>query len=171
MVNEEEQGQYALGLEDTDAVNLDEVTTKVVSVAFKIPGGWKHVEVDTYVPMSIFHRVLATHKKVQKLKDQYDAAEEHEEDEKDPMVEWMMKQILTVWKLQDPEMTMERLEYGLNFTKAQALFQLFFGEITRQNANKASTESNGIEESRPTARIQQPLQHHGKDKRRHMRGR
>lgn len=132
------------------AVNLDEVTSDTVSVMIKEyaddpqhPGrripAWRRVELDRFVPMKIFNKMMASRLKAQKQIKLREQALERDGDvnEDDPNVLWMMQNVLNVWNLTEPDMTLERLEEGLNFAKIQKLFALFFGEMMSLNRSKA----------------------------------
>jgi hypothetical protein len=42
------------------------------------------------------------------------------------MMDWMSTQVLNVWTLTEPDMTMEKLRDGVGFQKIFGLFNLFF---------------------------------------------
>src|ERR1700690_3402052 len=114
------------------AENLDEVVTGEVNVAIveyaddpSTPGKRKktvrHVVLDTYVPMKVFNRMVANRDRMirlGKLRDR--AASEGNESgisDEDPKMTFLCKSVLDVWQLSEPDMTMDRLENGLDFAK------------------------------------------------------
>ena len=91
-------------------------------------------EINTYVPLAILHRMMAGQEKIkrlQKLRSQQgdDTAGQQE------LMAWMTEQVLSVWKLTEPEMTLDGLIEGLDFKKVFGLFNLFFGNLL-QGLNK-----------------------------------
>lgn len=121
------------------AVNLDEVFIDTVMVAIveyeevEINGKIvkkpyvRHAEISTFVPMALLNRMLASQKKLRKQLAKIEAGE-MEEPDADLMLIWMQQQILGVWKLTEEDMTLARIENGLDFEKVQGLFARFFGE-------------------------------------------
>jgi hypothetical protein len=135
------------------AVNLDEVNIESVTVTLmeKVPeevmiNGHKvkrnkivpvtH-EISCYVPMYLLNRLVAEQKKMQKMRARI--AEGELESQEDPMMEWVTKQVLNVWKLTEEDMTYERLSFGLDFEKTFGLFARFFGPALRRLRTKALT--------------------------------
>lgn len=133
------------------AVNLDEVVAEPVSVAIveyadvseELPNGSavtrrrrtvRTAQIDTYVPMSIFNRMM---KMQRELRASTVAAGGGPDPERNFAM--MTDAVLMVWKLTEPDMTRERLEEGLTFAKIGKLFALFFGEALRLNGSKAPT--------------------------------
>lgn len=134
------------------AVNLDEVVAEPVSVAIveyadvseELPNGSavtrrrravRTAQIDTYVPMSIFNRMM---KMQRELRASMVAAGGGGIDPERNFA-MMTDAVLMVWKLTEPDMTRERLEEGLTFAKIGKLFALFFGEALRLNGSKAPT--------------------------------
>jgi hypothetical protein len=155
----QQQQQATTFLESVESVNLEEVTTGVVRVFIEdtrlVPlsatdnpldedpdrPGYKRVphpriaEIRNYVPMRVFNRMLATRAKVMKERKAYQTAlAQGDEDDAtaDPIVEWMLDQVLAVWKLSEPSMTKDRLLDGLEFEKVSALFSRFFGKLLKR---------------------------------------
>ena len=133
------------------AVNLDEVVAEPVSVAIveyadvseEQPNGSVSTRrrrtvrtalIDTYVPMSIFNRMM---KMQRELRASTVAAGGGPDPERNFAM--MTDAVLMVWKLTEPDMTRELLEEGLTFAKIGKLFALFFGEALRLNGSKAPT--------------------------------
>lgn len=126
------------------AVNLDEVTTEVLRVGIRdyreetmengqkrrIP--WPRIaEIENFVPMKVFNRMMASRNRVLKERQIY-LSQGDRDDHEDPMIGWMMSQVLAVWQLSEPDMTLERLERGLDFERVSALFTRFFARLLQQ---------------------------------------
>lgn len=150
------------------AVNLDEVSPETVTVAFRefvedkhAPAGYcvdiVHKEIETFVPMFLFNRMIANQKRVAKLRKQarekpvdedtdetFDLFAEEEADftkltdqmfndilrGSEPAMVWQAKEVLAVWRLTPGEenMSLKRLLLGLDLAKLEGLFMRFFGE-------------------------------------------
>jgi hypothetical protein len=134
-----------------EAVNLDEVTIETVRVGVRdyrlvpevdecgnivIENGQKKLrrefytriaEIQNFVPMLVLNQMMATRKKMLRLRQEYLGSSQ--EDGADPMMDWMLAQVLAVWKVSEPDMTLDRLGFILPFDKASRLFTLFFGHL------------------------------------------
>ena len=150
-ISEEAQERASSFVDSLDAVNMDEITISTVKVAIRdsrfvpalddqgnhiIEDGKQKVrrqfytriaEIENYVPMSIFNKMMATRAKVMRQRQEYLANPTDEQS--DPIIRWMMEQVLAVWKLTEEDMDMDRLESGLEFNKFSRLFTLFFGHL------------------------------------------
>ena len=93
-------------------------------------------EIETYVPVKILNRMMASQEKIKKLQAlrSQDPTQLDGQTQKD-MVDWMSSQVLSVWQLTEPAMTLEKLQEGLDFKKTLGLFNLFFGNLL-QGMNK-----------------------------------
>ena len=154
------------------AVNLDEVSPETVTVALRefvedkhAKAGYRvevaHKEIETFVPMFMFNRMLANQKRVAKLRKQrrvQSEEDEHEEDfdflaedepnfskltdqmfndilrESEPAIVWQAKEVLNVWRLTkgEEDMTLKKLLLGLDLPKIEGLFTRFFGGMLRR---------------------------------------
>ena len=89
-------------------------------------------EISTYVPMKIFHGLIASQEKLNRIR----KAGAEGGAPSDEMLQWMSEQVLAVWKLTEPDMTLDRLTSGLDMFKIMGLFQHFFGSLlNRANRN------------------------------------
>jgi len=79
--------------------------------------------INTYVPMSVFHKMIASQEKVKRAQ----AVLNDDEKSSEAMIFWMTEQVLAVWKLTEPDMDLETLVEGLTFPKILGLFSAFFG--------------------------------------------
>jgi hypothetical protein len=154
-VDETQLSRAEQAYEEAMAVNLDEVTESTVIVAIREyaddpakPGRRtatvRHVELDAYVPMKIFNAMIAGRERVlkqNKLREQA-LASSGDVNEDDPNVVWMLDCVCRVWKLTEPDMTVERLAEGLDFKKVQALFYHFFGDALSLGKRKALPAGN-----------------------------
>lgn len=137
--------------QDALAVNLDEVLAEPVAVAFvdwedveeDLPNGSKKIrkrrrvrtaQIETYVPMSVFNRMMKMQRDLRAATLAAGGAPDPERN-----LAMMTDAVLMVWQLTEPDMTRERLEEGLTFAKIGKLFALFFGEALRLNGSKAPT--------------------------------
>jgi len=143
-VDEETLEQARTFFNQVDAVNLEEVTTHVLCVAIRelvnqveLDDGIerrvrrarvRRAQIDTFVPMRIFNKMLATRDRVVREREAY----LQKGGEEDPMMIWMTNQVLNVWKLSEPDMTYEALVDGLSFDKISKLFAAFFGDVVKQ---------------------------------------
>lgn len=84
--------------------------------------------IESYVPARIFNRMVATQKKAYQARQKWlDTVEPDERDASDdPALIWQQQQIWNVWKLTEPDMTLERLQEGLDIVQVQGLFARFF---------------------------------------------
>jgi hypothetical protein len=79
--------------------------------------------INTYVPMRIFHKMIASQEKIKRAQ----AMMNGEEKNSDAMISWMTEQVLAVWQLTEPDMDLDTLLEGLTFPKILGLFSVFFG--------------------------------------------
>lgn len=86
--------------------------------------------INTYVPMKIFHRMLASQEKVRRFQQLMQQSKNGQApaDAQGEMIQWLINQVLSVWQLSEPDMTADALEEGLSMTKILFLFNLFFAE-------------------------------------------
>ena len=143
------------------AVNLDEVTDDTVTVTIKEyrtdpethrrVATSRKVVLDSFVPMKIFNKMMAGRQKMLRLQKLRQQATDNggEVNEDDPQFTWIMQSVLNVWNQTEPEMTMERLEDGLNFAFINKLFTIFFGDlmITSRKGSKAASAGNTLIDS------------------------
>ncbi len=151
-LEEEARTQTSSFFDSLEAVNLDEVTTSTVRVAFRdsrlvpqleeegnplVEEGkpkmrrqfyTRIAEIENYVPMSVFNKMMTTRSRALRLRGAF-LASTTEVDIPDPIITWMSEQVLAVWKQTEEDMTLERLESGLEFRKISRLFTLFFGHL------------------------------------------
>lgn len=87
-------------------------------------------EINTYVPVKILNRMMASQERIKKIQalrtkspDQVDGQSQQE------MIDWMSQQVLNVWQLTEPDMTIEKLQEAFDFKKIFGLFNLFFGSL------------------------------------------
>ncbi len=140
LLTEGQASQAQAFFESLQTVNLDEVTTNTVKVAIRdskvVTKGGRETrvhsvriaEIENFVPMRVFNRMLASRERVMRERKKY-LMKEDKGDEMDPMIFWMLEQVLAVWQQTEEDMTRERLENGLDFTKISKLFTLFFGQL------------------------------------------
>lgn len=120
-------------LDNALAVNLDEVIAEPIQVAFREwdsveiddgKGGTlsvrrprvRHVELESFVPMSVFNNMLA-------LRDEMTRNPDRSSQDQLGM---MLQAIWPCWQLSEPDMTLERLAEGLSFRQVTGLFGRFF---------------------------------------------
>lgn len=143
-------------LNSMDTVDLEDMSVSVVRVGIQdyklvhdpqYPGGMRRqanprvAELLNFVPMRIFNQMLASRNRILKQREQFLKTKAEENEAADPMIGWMLQQVLAVWKLTpgEEDMTLERLEDGLDFPKIYKLFSLFFDKMMKQmNANAGS---------------------------------
>lgn len=91
-------------------------------------------EINTYVPMKIFHRMMASQEKIRAIQDVKAKSDKGKLDEQSQqtMLLWMIDQVLQVWNLTEPEMTADKLTEGLSFQKVIGLFGVFFGDLLKE---------------------------------------
>ncbi len=113
--------------------------------------------IETFVPMQVFNRMMADRRIALLLRAgatgasasalptavaaDADAADDEPAD--DPMLDWMQRSVLRVWRLTEPDMTLDRLALGLSFQQMQGLFARFFGELLRQSGSNLHTAAPG----------------------------
>jgi hypothetical protein len=78
--------------------------------------------INTYVPMRVFHQMMASQERIKRAQ-----ALNPDDSDQQAMIGWMTEQVLAVWRLTEPEMTLEALVDGLSFQKVLGLFSAFFG--------------------------------------------
>lgn len=113
--------------------------------------------IETFVPMQVFNRMMADRRIALLLRAgatgasasalptavAADAAAADDEPADDPMLDWMQRSVLRVWRLTEPDMTLDRLALGLSFQQMQGLFARFFGELLRQSGSNLHTAAPG----------------------------
>lgn len=87
--------------------------------------------ISTYVPMKVFHKMISSQEKLQRLK-VLKAQGQVSDTEREETMAWVISQVSEVWRLTEPNMTDEKLEEGLSFQKIFGLFSRFFGDLLRQ---------------------------------------
>lgn len=99
----------------------------------------RHALINTYVPMTVLHSMMRSQAKLRGAQDlQVQAAKgELSSENQEFMLKWMTEQVLAVWQLTEPHMTLEELAEGLNYQKIFGLFGLFFGDLLKQLSNQA----------------------------------
>ncbi len=144
------------------AVNLDEATPDPVSVTVR---EWVEVQVpqpdgtsrtrrqwttrqaliETYVPMRVFNRMLASRRVALAARAAYQAREAAGtvEEETDPLLLWMQQQVHAVWVLTEPDMTLQALQDGLTLQQVQGLFTRFFHALLPHSTSAATTAASG----------------------------
>lgn len=142
-IDEETLKQAQDWLDDATLVNLEEIAPEPVRVriahyveeerADEDGVTRKHrtlksrvATIEKYVPMVVYNRMLRTMGKMQRDKETGNA-------------EWLAfvsEQVLSVWKLSEPDMTAEELAEGLDLKKQQKLFDVFFGDLLREGQKK-----------------------------------
>ncbi len=85
----------------------------------------RRASISTYVPMRIFHAMLAGRSSVLRLKQEETNNPEHQA----KMMEWMTETCLAVWQRTEPKMTQDRFENCLQMPQILELFQRFFGGL------------------------------------------
>jgi hypothetical protein len=131
------------------AVNLDEVSPEQIEVAFVeyaqvtsaegqllMRPNVRIAKIWDFVPMYLFNRLIAAQRHAQRLKNRIEAGDV-EEPEEDPQIMWIIKQVLAVWQLTEEDMTLERLQKGLDFDRIYGLFVRFFGSQLRRLNGRA----------------------------------
>ncbi len=150
-LDEAGQQQAASFFESLEAVNLDEVTTTTIRVGLRdfrivqdiddegnyiIENGQKKMRrefynrtalIQNYVPMLVLNQMMAARKRVLRLRQEY--INDPQGENVDPMLNWMLEQVLVVWQVSEPDMTLEHLGTILPFEKMSRLFTLFFGHL------------------------------------------
>jgi hypothetical protein len=131
-------------LSDAMSVNLSQVIPPVVDVdvmeyvpdpedpeRFVLKTRTAHI--NCYVPMRIFHQMLASRQKMlESLRQEEAGVGAGEGANQSDMMAWMTEQVLQVWKLTERNMTLERLETGLTFDVIFGLFTRFFGDLIKR---------------------------------------
>lgn len=148
-LTDSEQQRVQPFLSSMESVDLEEMTISTVRVGIRDvlivsdkDGTARRIanpriaEINNFVPMRVFNRMLSSRNKVMKLRQQHVMAKDRPDvgEDVDPMVQWMLAQILEVWKLTpgEEDMTLERLEDGLDFPKIYKLFTIFFDKMMKQ---------------------------------------
>ena len=145
-------------LNSMDTVDLEDMSVSTIRVGIQdyrmvhdpqFPGGMRRqanpriAEIINFVPMRIFNQMLASRNKIMRQREKFLQSKAEEQEQTDPMIEWMLRQVLEVWKLTpgEEDMTLDRLENGLDFQKIYRLFTLFFDKMMKQMSG--SVGSNG----------------------------
>ncbi len=100
---------------------------------------WKPrtARIKAWVPMAVFHQMLVGRKKIARLRAMVSgAAEDMEAEESEALIEWVFEQVFNVWRLTERNMTLERLQRGLNFEQALELFNRFFAGLLKRMAER-----------------------------------
>lgn len=140
---------------DMDTTNFDEVLPEPVQVTmisfeeYEAAGPGKEkvlrrrpvkriAEINTYVPMRIFHKMMSSQEKLRAIQAKRLGPDSTlNSEEQQVMLDWMVGQVLAVWKLTEPEMDEEKLTEGLSFQKVIGLFGLFFGDLLKNQEGAA----------------------------------
>lgn len=85
----------------------------------------RRASISSYVPMKIFHEMLAGRAQILKLKSMDGSNTENTAE----MMGWMVDVVLAVWQRTEPKMTRERFENGLQMDQVLELFNRFFGAL------------------------------------------
>lgn len=141
-------------LASVEAINLEEVTIETIRVAIRDrdesgKAYVRKVDLESFVPMRIFNKMLASRQRIVKERERFLAG--NSATDADPIIGWMVDQVLAVWQLTEPSMTRERLEDGLPFENLSALFSRFFGRVLR---NSQRAPSPRIGPSNHTSRME-----------------
>jgi len=143
-------------LDELDAVNLDEVAPPPVRVPIveyvteplldgagqplKGPDGKPRVRrratrriavIETFVPLDIYDRMLASRQRVEVLRRAKRDGPDGDEANRQGL-NWMAEQVLAVWELTEPDMTLDRLRRGLDLSLVPRLFRRFFNQELRR---------------------------------------
>lgn len=86
-------------------------------------------EINTYVPVVILHKMMASQEKLKKLQAIRAKNAEIDSGMQQEMIGWMHQQVLNVWQLTEPDMTLDKLSEGIDFKKTFGLFNCFFGNL------------------------------------------
>lgn len=87
-------------------------------------------EINTYVPVRILNKMMASQEKIKRIQAARSKGPENiDMQTQQEMVSWMEEQVLNVWQLSEPDMTIEQLHDGLDFKKIFGLFSFFFGNL------------------------------------------
>jgi hypothetical protein len=92
--------------------------------------------ISTYVPMKVFHRMMASQEKVRRFQMMKKQGDQIDPAGQQVMLEWMTAQVAAVWQLTEPDMTEEKISEGLSFQKIMGLFGLFFGDQLKSLAEQ-----------------------------------
>lgn len=133
--------------EDVGSTTFDEVLPEPINISivefveYKTKDGITrrkpHIrvaEIYTYVPMKIFHRMMASQEKIRAIQEVRARALDGKLDDESQqtMLHWMVDQVLQVWNLTEPDMTSDKLTEGLGFKKVIGLFGVFFGDLLKE---------------------------------------
>jgi len=92
--------------------------------------------ISTYVPMDILHGMIASQDKLKQIQALSRQAAQNggvlPKGEQGDVIEWLLDQVVAVWKLTEPKMTKQKLAQGLSFQKTFKLFNVFFGDLLQQ---------------------------------------
>lgn len=87
-------------------------------------------EINTYVPVRILNKMMSSQEKIKRIQAARAKGPENiDMQTQQEMVNWMEEQVLNVWQLSEPDMTIEMLHDGLDFKKTFGLFNFFFGNL------------------------------------------
>lgn len=113
---------------------IDEESGIEVELSDWIP---RTAHIKVWVPMAVFHQMLAGRKKITRLRSMVaGTAEDMEAEESEALIDWVFEQVFNVWRLTERKMTPERLRKGLNFEQALELFDRFFGALLKRMAER-----------------------------------
>ena len=138
-------------LEDWQSTNFEDVLPLPVKVSLmeykevvveevgeKVVRRKPHIrvaEINTYVPMSIFHGMLAGQERIRRLQALQQSVQDGNKDaisSQQELLEWLSEQVLAVWQLTEPDMTLKRLTDGIDFKRMLGLFGCFFGNQLKE---------------------------------------
>lgn len=87
--------------------------------------------INTYVPMNVLHHMMASQEKMKRMQGLQKEVQSGtiSESSQQMMLGWMTEQVWNVWKLTEPDMTIEKLGEGLQFQQVFWLFRTFFGDL------------------------------------------
>lgn len=86
-------------------------------------------EINTYVPLIILNKMMASQEKLKKLQALRAKQGDSDSELQQETMQWMTEQVTEVWKLTEPDMTVQKLAEGLDFKKILGLFNRFFGSL------------------------------------------
>lgn len=158
----EQMEAAAAFFEAAEAVNLDEVVPEPIRVPIKeyveetVPpvseGGTpmrrrrlrvRIADIETYVPLDIYDKMLASRKTLRAQ-----TAQTQDKTEQNRLaLNWMVKPVLDVWQLTEPDMQEATLRTGLSLSQVQGLFGRFFGREMRPQLSKAASVATGTSAS------------------------
>ena len=97
-----------------------------------------------WVPMEVFHKMLAGRNKIVRLKKMVEGDEEDvNAAEQQELMNWVFEQVFNVWQLTERQMTLPRLRKGIGFEVALELFNRFFDAFLKRMQSRAKLQRVG----------------------------